>query len=66
MGLAVDRGVLVALLFRPDQLRLKMRNLYKWDTSIGAFFIAEHEGRYLAIFDDENLGSYSSVPTLVE
>jgi hypothetical protein len=37
-----------------------MRNLYVWNSSMGPFFIAEHEGRYLAIFDDENLGSYAT------
>lgn len=37
-----------------------MRNLYRYKTRIGPFFIAEHEGRYHVIFDNENLGGYAT------
>lgn len=45
---------------------MKARNLYRWDTSVGPFYIAEHEGRYLVIFNDESLGSYASARMAVD
>jgi hypothetical protein len=33
-----------------------MHKLYFWKTTIGLIFIAEHEGRFFVIFDDEILG----------
>ncbi len=43
-----------------------MRNLYKTNTSIGPFFIAEHEGRYHVVFDGESLGAYVSPAQAVD
>ncbi len=37
-----------------------MRKLYFWNTKVGTFYIAEHEGRYHPVFRDESLGSYAS------
>lgn len=37
-----------------------MRNLYRWNTLIGPFFIAEHEGRYHVVFDGESIGGYAT------
>jgi hypothetical protein len=37
-----------------------MRNLYKHKTRIGWFYIAEHEGWFHALYEDEPLGSYST------
>jgi hypothetical protein len=45
---------------------MRMRKLFKWITSVGPFYIAEHEGRYLVIFDDENLGSYATPALAVD
>ena len=35
-----------------------MRNLFLWDTPIGPFYIAEMNGRFHPVYDDESLGSY--------
>ena len=43
-----------------------MHKLFKWNTSIGPFYIAAHEGRYLVIFDDESLGSYATPALAVD
>ncbi len=37
-----------------------MRKLYAWNTSKGPIFIAEREGPYLVLFDDENLSRYAT------
>jgi len=37
-----------------------MRKLYKWNTSIGPFFIAEHERRFHVLYENESLGSYAT------
>lgn len=37
-----------------------MRKLYRFDTRVGPFFIAEHNGRYHPVFRDESLGSYAT------
>lgn len=37
-----------------------MRNLYTWNTRIGTFYIAEAEGRFHVIYDEESLGSYAT------
>jgi hypothetical protein len=37
-----------------------MRNVYVFKTSVGPFYIAEHEGRFHPRFMDESLGSYVS------
>jgi hypothetical protein len=36
-----------------------MRNLYARDTRIGTFYIAEAEGLFHIIYDEESLGSYA-------
>jgi hypothetical protein len=36
-----------------------MKRLYCWPTRIGAFYIAEHAGRFHPVFEDESLGSYA-------
>jgi hypothetical protein len=36
-----------------------MRNLYAWDTRIGTFYIAQAEGLFHVIYDEESLGSYA-------
>jgi hypothetical protein len=37
-----------------------MRKLYVFETSAGAFYIAEHKGRFHPIFREESLGSYAT------
>jgi hypothetical protein len=37
-----------------------MRNLFVWNTSIGPFYIAEREGRYHVVFEDDSLGGYAT------
>ena len=37
-----------------------MRKLYVFETSAGAFYIAENKGRFHPIFREENLGSYAT------
>jgi hypothetical protein len=37
-----------------------MHPLYVWDTSIGPFSIAEHEGRFFVVFEGESLGGYAT------
>ncbi len=36
-----------------------MRKMFKVNTRIGPFFVAEMNGRYHPVFDDEPLGSYA-------
>jgi len=36
-----------------------MRRLYAFTTRVGTFYIAEHDGRFHPLYDDESLGSYS-------
>lgn len=37
-----------------------MRNLFIWDTRIGPFYIAESDGRFHPVYQDESLGSYAT------
>lgn len=37
-----------------------MHKLYVHKTKSGAFYIAEHEGRFHPLFQDESLGSYAT------
>ena len=37
-----------------------MRKLYVYETSAGAFYIAEHNGRFHPLFHEEDLGSYAT------
>ena len=43
-----------------------MRKVYRYKTSVGPFYIAEHEGRYHPMFHDESLGSYADAQQAVE
>jgi hypothetical protein len=36
-----------------------MRKLFVWNTRVGPFYIAEMNGRYHPVYDDERLGSYA-------
>ncbi len=35
-----------------------MRKLYVWHTTIGPFYIAQHEGYFHVLYDDVSLGGY--------
>jgi hypothetical protein len=37
-----------------------MKKLYQWSTRIGLFYIAEHNGRFHPVYDDESLGGYAT------
>lgn len=37
-----------------------MRKLYIFKTKIGPFYIAERNGRFHPVFDEESLGSYAT------
>ena len=43
-----------------------MQKLYVYETSAGAFYIAEHNGRFHPLFQDESLGSYMTAQQAVE
>ncbi|HLW34846.1 MAG TPA: hypothetical protein VKS98_04225 [Chthoniobacterales bacterium] len=43
-----------------------MRKLYVYETSAGAFYIAEHNGRFHPIFQEQSLGSYSTAQQAAE
>lgn len=43
-----------------------MRNLLVWKTRIGAFYIAEMDGRFHPVYDNEALGSYASLEAAAE
>ena len=43
-----------------------MQKLYVYETSAGAFYIAEHDGRFHPLFQDESLGSYATAQQAVE
>jgi hypothetical protein len=44
-----------------------MKARYIWRTRIGPFYIAEHEGRFHAMFgDSESLGSYANAQQAAE
>jgi hypothetical protein len=43
-----------------------LKKLYTFNTQIGAFYIAEHNGRFHPIFEDESLGSYATPQQAVE
>lgn len=36
------------------------KNLYLYKTSAGSFYIAEENGRFLAVYEDESLGGYDT------
>jgi len=43
-----------------------MRKLYVYETSAGAFYIAEHNGRFNPVFQEESLGSYATAQQAAE
>ena len=43
-----------------------MRELIEFTTSSGVFYIAEHEGRFHPVFQEERLGSYATLAQAVE
>ena len=43
-----------------------MRKLYFFKTRVGIFYIAEHNGRFYPVFNDENLGGYATVQQAAE
>jgi hypothetical protein len=43
-----------------------MRKLFFFKTSIGTFYIAEHNGRFHPVFGDESLGSYVTAQQAAE
>ena len=43
-----------------------MRKLYRYNTSAGPFYIAEHNGRFHPVFDDQSLGSYATAQLAAE
>jgi hypothetical protein len=43
-----------------------MRKLYVYETSAGAFYIAEHEGQFHPLFHEESLGSYATAQQAAE
>jgi hypothetical protein len=43
-----------------------MRNIYVHQTSVGPFYIAEHQGRFHPVFGEENLGSYATAQQAAE
>jgi hypothetical protein len=43
-----------------------MHKLYVHKTKAGAFYIAEHSGRFHPLFQEESLGSYETAQQAVE
>lgn len=43
-----------------------MRKLFVWNTKIGPFYIAESQGRYHPVFEEEPLGSYATAQQAAE
>jgi len=43
-----------------------MRKLFVHKTTVGAFYIAEQDGRFHPLFRDENLGSYATSQLAVD
>lgn len=43
-----------------------MRKLYVHKTTVGAFYIAEQDGRFHPLFRDESLGSYATTQQAVD
>ena len=43
-----------------------MRKLYVHKTAVGAFYIAEQDGRFHPLFRNENLGSYATSQEAVD
>ena len=43
-----------------------MRKLYLYETSAGAFYIAEHKGQFHPLFQEESLGGYATAGQAAE
>jgi hypothetical protein len=43
-----------------------MRKLYVYETSAGAFYIAEHNGNFHPVFQEQSLGSYATAQQAAE
>jgi hypothetical protein len=43
-----------------------MRKLYVHKTAVGAFYIAEQDGRFHPVFRDESLGNYATSQQAVD
>jgi hypothetical protein len=43
-----------------------MQKLYVYETSAGAFYIAEHNGHFHPVFQEESLGSYATAQQAAE
>jgi hypothetical protein len=43
-----------------------MRELYVHKTQVGAFYIAEQDGRFHSLFRNETLGSYATMQQAVD
>lgn len=43
-----------------------MKKLYSYKTRAGTFYIAEHDGRFHAVFAEESLGSYATLQQAAE
>ena len=43
-----------------------MKRIFYCETRIGRFYIAEHNGRFHPLYDDESLGSYVSVKQAID
>ena len=43
-----------------------MRKLYLYETSAGAFYIAEHNGHFHPVFQEQSLGSYATAQQAAE
>ena len=43
-----------------------MHKLYFHKTKAGAFYIAEHDGRFHPLFQDQSLGSYATAQQAVD
>jgi hypothetical protein len=43
-----------------------MRKLYVYETSAGAFYIAEHNGHFHPVFQEQSLGSYATAQQAAE
>jgi hypothetical protein len=49
-----------------DNVHTHMRKLLFFKTRVGTFYIAEHNGRFHPVFDDETLGSYATAQHAAE
>jgi hypothetical protein len=43
-----------------------VKNLYSWNTRIGTFYIAERNGRFHPVLENEDLGGYKTAQQAAE